>query len=111
MPPAVRFHLDENVDPAVAAGLRHRGVDVTTAADAGLRGASDMAHLSFAERESRVLVTHDHGFLQLHRKGARHAGIVYCHQQRRSVGSIIRSLELIWLLVEPERMQNGVEFI
>ena len=36
MPRANRFHLDENVDPRVAAGLRLLGADVTTTADAGL---------------------------------------------------------------------------
>ena len=29
MPRAIRFHLDENCDPRIAAGLRLHGVDVT----------------------------------------------------------------------------------
>jgi hypothetical protein len=40
----IRFHLDENVDSAVADGLRRRGVDVTMPNDVGLIGASDEAH-------------------------------------------------------------------
>ena len=35
----IRFHLDEHCDPAIAAGLRLHGVDVTTTADAGLISA------------------------------------------------------------------------
>jgi hypothetical protein len=38
----VRFHLDEHVPPAIAEGLRRRRIDVTTTADAGLRGADDV---------------------------------------------------------------------
>lgn len=36
MPQAIRFHLDEHVDPAIADGLRRHGIDVTTTLDAGL---------------------------------------------------------------------------
>jgi hypothetical protein len=43
MPQTLRFHLDEHVAGAIAAGLRRRGIDVTTAADAGLLGAEDVA--------------------------------------------------------------------
>jgi len=44
----IRFHLDENVAPTVALGLRLRKIDVTTTNEAGLAGASDHAQLSFA---------------------------------------------------------------
>jgi hypothetical protein len=37
----VRYHLDEHVDPAIAPGLKGRGIDVTTTSDAGLLGAAD----------------------------------------------------------------------
>ena len=33
----IRFHLDEHVPTAVALGLRRRGIDVTTPADADTR--------------------------------------------------------------------------
>ena len=36
----IRLHLDENVDHAVAHGLRLRGIDVTTSTDADLIGAT-----------------------------------------------------------------------
>ena len=53
----IRFHLDENVDHAVAQGLRLRGVDVTTTTDVDLIGATDIEQLSFAFRENRVIFT------------------------------------------------------
>jgi Domain of unknown function (DUF5615) len=37
----IRFHLDENVDPAIGDGLRRRGADVTTTQGVGLTSASD----------------------------------------------------------------------
>jgi hypothetical protein len=33
----IRFHLDEHVDPAIAAALHRAGIDVTTTVEAGLR--------------------------------------------------------------------------
>jgi hypothetical protein len=111
MPQTLRFHLDEHVAGAVAAGLRRRGVDVTTAADAGLLGAEDTAHVAFALAEGRVIVTNDEDFLALHGRGTEHAGIAYCHQQSRSVGETIRGLMLLWEFLDPEDMRNHVEFI
>jgi len=107
----IRFHLDENVDPAVALGLRHRGVDVTTTAEAGLRTATDEAQLDFARREGRVFVTHDEDFLAVHARDTPHAGIVYCHQQSRSIGAIIRGLVLIWEVYEPEELRAKLEYL
>lgn len=107
----IRFHLDEHVNPAVADGLRRRGIDVTTSADAGLLRADDVDHLAFAVTDGRVIFTNDDDFLRLHNQGVAHPGIAYCHQQGGSVGEIIRALELIWEVLEPEEMHNHVEFV
>ena len=55
MPQTIRFHLDEHCSHAIAAGLRRRGVDVTTATDAGLLRAPDEQHLAFGLAEGRVV--------------------------------------------------------
>ncbi len=73
----VRFHLDEHIPFAVAAGLRRRGVDVGCAAETGLIAVGDEEQLSFAAQDGRVLVTQDADFLRLHRAGVAHAGIAY----------------------------------
>jgi predicted nuclease of predicted toxin-antitoxin system len=107
----IRFHLDEHCDPAIALGLRRRGIDVTTTQEVGMLQATDEAHLRYALERGRVIFTQDADFLRLHAQGVRHAGLVYCHQQTRSVGEIIRTLELIWEVLEPEEMRDRVEFL
>ncbi|HTQ40869.1 MAG TPA: DUF5615 family PIN-like protein [Pirellulales bacterium] len=107
----LRFHLDESVSSAVAAGLRRRGIAVTTTSDAGLRHANDEEQLAFALREGRVLVTHDADFLVLAAKGIPHAGIAYCHLRSRSMGQIIRALETMSTLLNPDQMANQIQFI
>lgn len=111
MPRTIRFHLDEDVDPAIAEGLRRRGIDVTTSQEVGLLGAPDPIQLAHATAEGRVLFTHDDDHLTLSSQGVEHAGIAYCHRLKRSIGEILDGLVLIWELCEPEEMKNRVEFI
>ena len=107
----IRFHLDENVDPAVAEGLRRRGVDVTTTQQVGLMSAPDDQQIGFGLAEGRCLVTHDEDFLAFAKAGISHAGIAYCHPQSRSIGQIIAALMLIRDCITPEEMESHVEFL
>ena len=107
----MRFHLDEHVDDAVAAGLRRRGFDVTTTVDAGLKRASDPAHVDFALRESRVILTFDDDYLAMAARGVAHAGIIYCHQGARSIGQLIEFAVFIASCYDgPRGMAGTVEF-
>ena len=82
----VRFHLDEHVGSAIAAGLRRRGIDATTTHDAGFGGATDPAQLAYANSQGRVIFTEDADFLILANLGLEHFGIVYCQQNSRTIG-------------------------
>jgi hypothetical protein len=107
----VRFHLDENIDPAVAEGLIRRGVDVTTTQQAGLLHASDDKQIEFALAENRILVTHDDDFLALAKDSVSHAGIAFCHPEARSIAQMIASLLLIRDCMSGEEMKTRVEFL
>src|SRR4051812_50064415 len=111
MPRTILFHLDEHCDPAIAAGLRLHGVDVTTTPEAGLLSAEDEEHIAHAVATGRVVFTQDSDFLRLDAAGAEHRGIVFCRQHSRSIGQLIASLLLIWEVYEPEEMVNRVEYI
>jgi predicted nuclease of predicted toxin-antitoxin system len=111
MPRTIRFHLDENCHPAIAEGLRRRGIDVTTTPEMSLLSATDEQQVAFSLAQGRVLFTQDHDFLRLHAAGTSHAGIAYCGKDTRSIGEIIQALVLIWEILEPEEIQNHVEFL
>ena len=111
MPQTIRFHLDEHCPTAVVDGLRRRGIDVVTTVEANLRSAKDEAHLAYWFAQGRVLFTQDEDFLRLHAAGSPHAGIAYCHQETRSVGEIIRGLQLIWEVYDPEEMAGRIEYL
>lgn len=107
----LKFHLDENVDSAIADGLRRRDIDVTMPVNVHLIGATDEQHLAFALRERRVLLTHDDDFLALAASGTPHAGILYCRQQSRSVGQIIAAMLLVSDCLSNDEMAGHVEFL
>lgn len=107
----IRFHLDEHVDSAIADGLRRRGIEVSTTAEANLLGAADPDQLAFAVQEKRVLVTFDKDFLATTGRGEHHTGIAYRFQGNSNIGQVIRGLELIWELLEPDEMKDRVEYL
>lgn len=106
----VRYYADEHIPSAVIRGLRQRGVDIVSVADAALMGAADIAHVRFARSEHRVIVTQDDDFLRLAAGGESHAGIVYA-PQHTSVSALIHGLLLIHRVLDAEEMFGHVEFL
>jgi predicted nuclease of predicted toxin-antitoxin system len=111
MPRTIRVHLDEHVDPAIAEGLRRHGIDVTTTPEAGLIRAPDEDHIAYGIANGRVIFTQDQDFLRIHAAGIVHAGIAFGRQRTRTIGQVIDGLRLIWDVLEPQEMENHVEFI
>ncbi len=107
----VKFYLDENVANAVAAGLRHRDIDVVTTIEAGHMGWADENQLQFASEAQRVIVTQDDDLLKLASRSISHAGIAYYKPQTRSIKQILRGLILIFEILNPEDMLNHIEFL
>jgi len=107
----IRFHLDEHCDPAIAAGLRLHGVDVTSTVEAGLLHARGEEHIAYGVATGRVIFTQYQDFLRHHAAGVEHRRIAFCYQRSRSIGQIIANLLLIWEAYEPEEMANRVEYL
>ncbi len=106
----IRFHLDENMQNAIAAGLRLRGVDVTTTVEANLRESSDEEHLLYAIATGRVVVTQDDDFLSLAPHYPQHPGIVLWNRKRH-FGSLIRDLDTLCEARSAEEMVGCVVYL
>lgn len=106
----IRYFTDEHIPKAVAKGLRERGVDAVTAAEAGTLRAQDRSVLDQLRAEGRVVITHDADYLRLHAAGVLHAGIVYAAPDK-SIGEIIRGALLIAEVLDGDAMTNHVEFL
>ena len=109
MADSVRFFFDQHIDPAVAAGLRRRGIDVLTAQEAGRCGIDDPEQLAFATVENRVVVTFDRDYLALNSAGIRHAGIAWAPAKKHSIGYLINALEIIHGVMTADDMKDHLE--
>ena len=101
---------------AIILGLRARGLDATTAQEAGMADATDEEHLEFARTQGRVLFSFNASdFIRIHTEylsqGKSHAGIILAPQQRYSVGERIRRLLKLVAARSAEEMQDQVEFL
>lgn len=112
---AHRFLMDVHVPLSVTLGLRQRGVDVTTAQEAGLTRASDETLLSQAEELGCILFTQDDDLLAIgaarNADGREFCGIVYAHQLGPGIGEMIEDLELLALCANKEELRNQIIFL
>ena len=103
----IRFYLDENLSPEIAAQLQLRGLDV-------IRGPlrdSDCNHLQRAAESGHVLCTQDDDFNRMHEEGIDHAGIIKGHTAKHSIGTWVRFLLLIHSVYTADETRNSVEFV
>lgn len=96
---------------AVAREVRRHGIDVETTAEAGLLGATDLAHLLHARATGRVVVTEDSDFANLHRMVENHHGIVHFPRGNRSIGEMVESLMLVHATFTAEEMVGRLEWM
>jgi len=89
-----RFLLDESLGVAVANLLRRSGWNAKFVADVGLAGRDDQDVLAFAQRDDRILLTHDQGFLD-DRKYPEHRnpGIVILPGAGGDIVALIQALQ------------------
>ena len=106
----IKLYTDEQISHAVIVGLRQRGLDVLSTADAAMLGAADEAQLALAAGQDRVLLTQDTDFLRLNARRVPHRGIIYA-RQGMAIGEIIREVVLIYQDTDPAAMANSVKYL
>lgn len=99
------------MDPAVARGLRRRGIDCLTTQEAGNFGSDDPDQLDFATAEKRMIVTFDVDYIVLHSGGATHSGIVWTSEQKYTIGQLILKLSGLHILHTADDMLNHLEYL
>lgn len=107
-------YADECVDARIVDALRRGGVDVATAADGGLLGASDSVHVEKATAFGRVIISADQDFLclasELMAAGTPFPGLVFI-TPRAPIGEAVRGILLVVEVLEPADMVNHVEWV
>lgn len=111
----IRLYLDEDAQRnSLVRALRARQIDVLTANEAELAGASDLEQLAFAVSQNRTIFTFNRGdFVQLHtaflKDGRSHAGIIVSDQLE--IGVVIRRLLKLLDARSAEQMLDWLEFL
>jgi predicted nuclease of predicted toxin-antitoxin system len=108
------LYADECVDARIVAGLRRRGADILTAADAGLLGQADERHLERAQALGRVILSGDQDFLLIAHRCASRAipfpGLIFI-QPKSAVGEVIRAVVLLTDLLSSKDMAGWIEWV
>jgi len=106
---------DQHVHSATVAGLRRRGMDVTTAQQRGQCGVDDEILLAGATADGRLLLTYDTDFLRIHaewlQSGKTHAGIVFWHGNQLPIGEAIRRILGYATHTDPPDAANVVKYL
>lgn len=111
----IRLYLDEDtINRSLVNALRARHVDVLTAHEANMLGASDGEQLAYAVAQGRVILTFNvRDYVQLHteylNQGKSHAGIVVADQL--PVGVTLRRLLTLLDGKTAEEMNSWLEFL
>lgn len=111
-----RVYFDhDSADSELVRGLRRRGHDCLTSAEAGMEQATDLAQLEFARSEMRVFLTANQAdFAQLHaewlRNGQQHSGMIIA-SQRLPVGSKLRRLTMLFNDLDHRQLANRIEYL
>ena len=92
---SVKIYTNESVPVAVAAGLRRRGVESSSARDSDKLGLTDTEQLEYVASQQMAIFTHDDDSLRIAHYiaelGEEHWGIIYAHQDRLRVWSVYES--------------------
>jgi hypothetical protein len=67
--------------------------------------------MTYVNREQRLLVTNDAGFLVRHAQGESHFGIAYYSVNTRSIGEVVTFLNLIYEALTPEEAIHQVFYL
>ncbi|MBN2543810.1 DUF5615 family PIN-like protein [bacterium] len=95
----IKIHADENVNYKIVMGLRRRGVEITTVQELNKSNEDDESLLEFASANDAVFFTHDDDLVRIATEwglqGKEYQGIIFVHQQKLSIGEIIRRIKLL----------------
>ena len=112
---SLSLYMDVHVPYAVTLGLRLIGVPVITAQEDGFAEADDASLLDRATELACALVSQDDDLLAEAKYRLTNeipfGGVIYGHQQRINIGTMVRDLELIAKVCDEEDMLNWVEYI
>jgi hypothetical protein len=113
----LRLLIDQNLDHDILRGLIRRipRLDAVTAFEIGMSRATDPHLLAWAEREGRIIVTHDRATMPMHAadligEGKNIAGL-FIVPGRMPLYHVLDDLELMITSSEPYEWVNVISYL
>ncbi len=110
----LKIYTDENVEIAIAQGLKRRNIEAWSANELNNIGLSDEQQLVFATQHQACLFTYDTDFFNIAKEWARtekiHDRIFYIHPLNTTIGETIRKLKQYAELFDLEDVKNQIIF-
>ena len=111
----LKIYTDENVETAVADGLKRRNVNAVSTIEANNLGLGDEQQLEYAVRIGASFFTYDNDFFEISKMWAdnkkQHFGIFYAHPLNITIGECIRKLKEYAELFNEEDVKNQIIFL
>lgn len=105
---SLKLLTDENVLPRIVSFLRKKGIDVVDVKERRWHGNEDKYLMEVANKEKRVILTHDADFGTLAiNEGIPCYGIIYLRLKNLKVSNVINILEKL-LVVDKEIPEGSV---
>ncbi|MDO8436300.1 MAG: DUF5615 family PIN-like protein [bacterium] len=102
-----KFLADENIAPRVVDALRKEKFDVLSIYEEKLSGASDASILKLAQKEKRIILTHDKDFGNLIRQPhLPHSGVILLRLRDQSPQNVIIHLAPFLKEIKLNKIKN-----
>jgi hypothetical protein len=113
----IRFQADADLNQAIVTGTKQRepSIDFQSAVEAGLKGIPDPEILERADRQQRILVTHDRSSMPNHLRARLEAGQsspgILIVSQFGPIGPIVEVLILMWAASLPDEWRDQAYYL
>ncbi|PIN91117.1 hypothetical protein COU57_01900 [Candidatus Pacearchaeota archaeon CG10_big_fil_rev_8_21_14_0_10_32_14] len=105
----MKFIADENIAVSVVRFLKERGHDVKDVKEESLFGSSDKKIFGIAQKENRIVLTHDKDFLGIVKNNqSDFEGIILIRCKNQSPKNAINSLEKIFEHKIIQKIKNSI---
>lgn len=109
---SLRFQADNDLKFSIVKGVRQRepAIDFASAREAGLDSVGDPELLERAERDNRVLVSHDRRTMLNHFRSrlaaGKHSAGLLVVSQGAPIGLVVEAIILLWAVADPIELRD-----
>ena len=107
----MKFLTDENLPTATVKALRLKGFQIKDVKEENLEGSKDLQLANLANEESRIIITLDHDFAKLFKKGVLETGVILIWHKRHKAKQITERILKFLQSVEDKDILDEISIV